>query len=350
MLTNVQIEGFRGIGSLELENLYPVNLIIGENNSGKTSVLEAIQLLKGKNVLENLYQVAYKRENPAGGIYSRTKLGLSDLIFYTFYDKEQPSICVRGTDNRHGEIRAGITGEIYHYIPDTYSEVTSFDEDGFVSAFRGDFYYVSESGRYEQSFELGEERKIRRISRSLIPMEYLNPISAQTQLTSVKSMYHALRVREKEQLIELLQYFDQRIVGIEKISDEGRVITLLELDDGQMMPLSVFGDGIKKILAISTAVVKARGGVVLVDEFETGIHKRALSVMADWIYAIAGEYETQIFLTTHSEDAMGALADSEQSRDMLNVYRLEHYRDRIYVKRFSGEDISENQKWGTDIF
>ena len=46
MLTDICIEGFRGIRSMELNNLHPLNLMIGENNSGKTSVLEAIQLLK----------------------------------------------------------------------------------------------------------------------------------------------------------------------------------------------------------------------------------------------------------------------------------------------------------------
>lgn len=350
MLREMRIEGFRGIRSLELENLHPVNLIIGENNSGKTTVLEAIQLLKGQDVLSNLYQVAYKRENPTGSIYSRTNLGLSDLISYSFNDSECPMIQVWGDDDSLGKIKVGIRGEMYQYISNKLTASGSYDEDGFSYAFRGDFYYESETCHNVQEFDLGEEKRIRRTKSILIPMEYLNPITMQVQLASVKSMYNALRVREKNELIGLLRHFDQRIVGIERVSDGGRTITLLELDEGQMMPVSVFGDGIKKVLAIANAVVKAKGGIVLVDEFETGIHKKALPVTADWLYKIADEYETQIFLTTHSEEALGALADSQRGYDILNVYRLEHYHDDIYVKQFDGESLSESRRWGTDIF
>lgn len=350
MLRDIRIEGFRGIRSLELENLHPVNLIIGENNSGKTSVLEAIQLLKGPDVLSNLYQVAYKRENPTGGIYTRANLGLSDLISYSFNDPDHPMIQVWGDDDSRGKMEAGIRGNMYQYISKTLTGSSSYDEDGFAYAFRGDFYYESKNCHNFQEFDLGEERRIRRANATLLPMKYLNPITVQVQLASVKSMYNALRVREKDELIGLLRHFDQRIVGIERVSDGGRTITLLELDEGQMMPVSVFGDGIKKILAIANAVVKAKGGVVLVDEFETGIHKKALKVTADWLYKIADEYETQIFLTTHSEEALGALADSQRGYEILNVYRLEHYHDDIYVKQFDGKSLSESRRWGTDIF
>ena len=351
MLTDICIEGFRGIRNIELNELHPVNLIIGENNTGKTSVLEAIQLLKGPDVLSSLYQVANIRDNPVREPFMRTRMGLSDLITYSFNDWNHPNMIVRGHDTRYGDIRAEIEGEVYEYISREPSRYGEYDDDGFERTFRGAFRYDNqgEDGHWF-SFDLGEERRIRRNSEILIHMVYLNSTSSQVQLSSVKSMYNALRVSEKDELIQLLRYFDQRIVGMERASNEGRMITFLELDDGQLMPLSAFGDGIKKVLAIANAVVKAKGGVVLVDEFETGIHKKALPAVAEWLYMIAEERETQVFLTTHSEDALGALIDEEKSGDMLSIYRLEHYQDSIFVKQFAGEKLREIRRWGTDIF
>ncbi|NES25231.1 MAG: AAA family ATPase, partial [Symploca sp. SIO3E6] len=45
MLNTLKIENFRGFKSFELQQLGRVNLLVGVNNSGKTSILEAIQLL-----------------------------------------------------------------------------------------------------------------------------------------------------------------------------------------------------------------------------------------------------------------------------------------------------------------
>ncbi|BCL36053.1 AAA family ATPase [Nostoc sp. MS1] len=61
MLKSVKIENFRGFQSFELQQLGRVNLLVGKNNTGKTSILEAIQLLCSRNNLEPLRQAMTKR-------------------------------------------------------------------------------------------------------------------------------------------------------------------------------------------------------------------------------------------------------------------------------------------------
>ena len=57
MLSKLRIDGFRGIRDLEIDRLSQVNLIVGDNNCGKTSMLEAIQLLRSGSAA-NIYRVA----------------------------------------------------------------------------------------------------------------------------------------------------------------------------------------------------------------------------------------------------------------------------------------------------
>ena len=45
-LTQLNIRGFRGFKDLKVNGLRQVNLIIGRNDAGKTSLLEAIYLLE----------------------------------------------------------------------------------------------------------------------------------------------------------------------------------------------------------------------------------------------------------------------------------------------------------------
>lgn len=48
MISSIQIKGFRGFSDFEMRGLGRVNLLVGTNNSGKTSVLEAIDLLTSR--------------------------------------------------------------------------------------------------------------------------------------------------------------------------------------------------------------------------------------------------------------------------------------------------------------
>ena len=62
MLSNLRVDGFRGICDLEINHLSQVNLIIGDNNCGKTSLLEAVQLLRSESIA-NIYRVAKLRSS-----------------------------------------------------------------------------------------------------------------------------------------------------------------------------------------------------------------------------------------------------------------------------------------------
>ena len=62
MITSLLIRDFRGIHELSIPMLNRVNLIVGDNNCGKTSVLEAILLLRNPRDLSNLFRVAKLRD------------------------------------------------------------------------------------------------------------------------------------------------------------------------------------------------------------------------------------------------------------------------------------------------
>jgi predicted ATP-dependent endonuclease of OLD family len=63
--TELSITAFRGIKNLNIADLGDVNIIVGDNNSGKTSLLEAIQIISDP-VEYNFFRVAGLRCNPAG--------------------------------------------------------------------------------------------------------------------------------------------------------------------------------------------------------------------------------------------------------------------------------------------
>lgn len=49
ILSKISIENFRGIKTAQIDDLSRINLLVGKNNCGKSSILDAIFLLLGAN-------------------------------------------------------------------------------------------------------------------------------------------------------------------------------------------------------------------------------------------------------------------------------------------------------------
>lgn len=60
-LTYLKIHQFKSIEDLELKDLSKINIIVGENNSGKTSLLEAISILGNENSIKSILNNVSKR-------------------------------------------------------------------------------------------------------------------------------------------------------------------------------------------------------------------------------------------------------------------------------------------------
>ncbi|MDR0835057.1 MAG: AAA family ATPase, partial [Tannerella sp.] len=80
-LDSIKIENFRGFDSLEIEGLSKINLFVGKNNSGKTSILEALFLLLGMS-----NPTLPSNINRIRGLGSGTQLGFSKQLKYLFHN------------------------------------------------------------------------------------------------------------------------------------------------------------------------------------------------------------------------------------------------------------------------
>ena len=76
-INSIEINQFRGIRQLTISEFSKINLIVGDNNSGKTTFLEAVQLLFTKSQLSSVKSI----------IKQRTVLNISDSSFYTSFIK-----------------------------------------------------------------------------------------------------------------------------------------------------------------------------------------------------------------------------------------------------------------------
>lgn len=369
MFQKIDIKAYRGLKDITLDKLSTVNIIVGENNTGKTSVLEVIQLFKDQNVQANIINVAKRRQSNVG-LVRRNSLSPFEEFLYAFpvQNDSMRYIEMDAWDEYGYRCCLYIDGEVQQqnfykeelpeseqsryetYCGDEGELRTIFGEVSYetADAITQNQYYFRETQLKPVLYETNPFQEIRFTEKEIV---YISPLDIYSNKVINTSLYRGMRVEEKRDLIHLLQLFDERIIGVEIGIKYGKPTVFIEVEELGMMPIELFGDGLKKILTLASAVIKSENGIILIDEFETGIHQRALVQVAEWLFAAAGKRHIQIFLTSHSSDAIDALVQAQKKQNIdISAYRLEHYMGNTYVKQFKSEELFDLvRKQGMDI-
>src|SRR5437867_6716625 len=87
MITRLAIENFRGLQQVALDELRSVNLIVGGNDTGKTSVLEALVLLFGDGAAIRSLPITF-RTNQTGGQSADDQNDRETFWSWLFYDRD----------------------------------------------------------------------------------------------------------------------------------------------------------------------------------------------------------------------------------------------------------------------
>jgi hypothetical protein len=141
------------------------------------------------------------------------------------------------------------------------------------------------------------------------------------------------------------------VEDIEIRSPQGRgaVIHLYHAGIGHV-PLAVEGDGMRRALAIASAAVQARGGTLLLDEVETALHRDALAGIFRFLVETCRQLDVQLFVTTHSLEAVDAMLGSVDEGLDLVGFRLPARDSGVPLKRFDGQTLHDlRHEGGLDI-
>jgi predicted ATPase len=106
-------------------------------------------------------------------------------------------------------------------------------------------------------------------------------------------------------------------------------------------PLKRLGDGVNRLFALALALVHAKGGLLLLDEIENGIHYSLQENVWTFILEISRRLDIQVFATTHSWDCVVAFQSASASYGAQEglLTRLERRNGRIVVTQFDESDL-----------
>ena len=154
----------------------------------------------------------------------------------------------------------------------------------------------------------------------------------------------ALRIVEPA-MEDLALVADER-VRFSRDAPGGVVLRLREVPD--RVPIGSVGDGMWRMLGLALSIAAADGGVLLVDEIDTGLHYSVMADMWRMVSTVAAAGSIQVFATTHSRDcyeSLAAITDSDAGG--VTIQRIE--RGRGQAVKLSGAAIAAAAKRGIEF-
>ena len=356
---HVDIQRFRGLRQVEVSGLGDVNIIVGDNNSGKTSFMEALCLFRRPGDFYNVLKVARMRD-----VLPFTSPAMYEN-FINLFPKDEMYIGMRSA-GRIGESVIEIHGEeqkelfniemMSPYNHMKYSKQSKPDIEQEITTFYGKIYGRDERSSFHDSIRFNPFMKASELSfrnkryPDSINIVYLSPLAHMQGGTFNKILKNP---EYKYICLTLLQLFDHEIVDLLYLKNENtsRAVEYLEHKRLGIMPLATYGDGIKKVLSLANGIASAAGGVLLIDEIETSINYKYYSAIFDFIIMTAMQFEVQVFITTHNAEVIDGMLETQvygkrKKYDPISVitFRKDHETARVYTRSLSGREVYEDRK------
>ncbi len=321
MLKTLELHRYRGFASYRLTDLTCVNLLVGMNNCGKTSILEAVELLVSGGSVSALHESAVRR----GELDDDVSYGAD--VSHVFHGHE----CAPGArfELSSPDSRQRLAGTIL-----------SLDEVG-EAADRWEGM-----AKRRRRFE-SEEEPAAAFGLSLVPdgqppvvipiaengsfLEHLWPRSARGgrsrqdvrflnfEPASMQTAWNAVVADRREtEIVEAMRILMPEIDSVLFLAGRRRHNVLVgQRNVRPRLPVGSYGDGMRRLLAVSLALVATENGCLLIDEIDTGFHWTVMEDMWRLVVEGAGRSNVQIFATTHSYDCIKGLGELVRSRPDL---------------------------------
>ncbi|MEQ1737360.1 MAG: ATP-binding protein, partial [Rhodoglobus sp.] len=340
-----------------------VNLLVGTNNCGKTSILEAIHVLARAGDLRPLLQTLVRRGELADN--DGDLVEINRVVHGHRFGEGAAFAVYASNDTASQDVKASfVSREVGADVPpriprrpgrysgesDETLELSPFDLR--IDWHRGD----DQVTRREVQVMRGGG-VIRR--RSGLPPD--EGTSEQVQFIStdglsrdeVVVLFEAAVLTDDEAVV--LQALRTVEPGIERLASVGfrqprpsRRGGIDMLVASQRLPIGSMGDGIWRLLGIALALVRARGGILLVDEIDTGLHYTVLTKMWRLVFETAKRLDVQVFATTHSRDCYEALAEvTVADRHEISLQRIE--RERPEAVAFTEGELRVAAERGLEV-
>jgi predicted ATPase len=349
MINHLSIENFRSHKHAELSDCGRINILLGKNNAGKTAVLEAILMLCfPPNPREVLIVLNEQRGYKPGEENS-------ELWDSYFYDWDSTQAIVLTANERSYASRLNVCQQLFVVaqtgFTGVYTSGSVVEGQNALAKTTGlNFKYQYEEGYIEkkvtslkrkssQSLDPKAKEIINRISPiAFIPSKGIaNPQDEAERFSRLEKMNHHHEVEDALRIVE------PRLKRLSVIASGKSSMVYGDLGDNHLIPVSLMGEGMVRMLSIASAMANNKGGIVLIDEIENGLHYSVLPFLWKMIFTTAKALGIQVFAATHSDECLHAASQVVQKNSFttdLRLFRLDLHEGKTAVTDYSADELA----------
>lgn len=324
-LTSLIIHRYRGLTGVELAGLTRVNLLVGVNNAGKTSVLEAIYLLCRQADPRGLLDTIRAR--------TRTEPDALPAAEWVRLIPESVALAARLADGTLAEVEQSTLHDPLEKSTDVATLLTTLR----IEARRSGERQVSLT---EIHTEPPRSTQLVEGTRSwLAPAVFHSPFALAERKLLTRCYDQSLDAGTKDEIIELIRrHVDPGVEDIELANSTTGRFVVKHRTDGPM-DLAAYGEGMQRVFQIGLLFAAHARGIVLIDELENALHTNVIVAFSRTIQELALRFDVQVFLTTHSKETIDAFLLNEYRTEDVSSFLLRKEDHRISVRRFDGDTL-----------
>lgn len=353
-MKSISIKNYKNLRDLKIDSLSKVNLIVGMNNSGKSTLLEAISIFATGGDLNQIRWVLKNRGlEVADCMLNNTTVDDEKELYQSLYSNYDIKSFLYNpvtisADNNLVSIQ--LAKVVERWVAQQNGEkilrnvVLQPNEDTLVGDTVHDGLSVSRGGSSTYTYIFKNQcNNISFKSENFLPFEYVQTSNILNNDNPRLFDKIALSNLENE-LLNALNIIEPRIDAINFLRDEKqayisdrRVPIVVYKGSTQRYRLSTMGDGINRILTIILSMLNCKGGVLLIDEFDNGLHHSVQTKLWTMIYRLAESLDVQVFATTHSDDCIKSFTQADEKGDG-KLIRLEDRSGDIVAVEFNDKE------------
>ncbi|GAA7733644.1 ATP/GTP phosphatase [Helicobacter pylori] len=382
MIQSVRIKNFKTFKDTTIDGFTELNIITGENNAGKSNLLEALYCLVGKSMhpCANILEIYDNIRKEPLTIESK------NLMFYGLDTEKEIQIVTTLDNNQTLDLQIKFIASEYQntiesQIIPTAEQAQAFSQLKFI--FKKDkeeiyndylniaripnFPPIPNQSSYNRQFNNFKPN----LSRKLLPFEstaiitpsdvarkrnVMNPnaihIMDPNIIQAVRKILDNNQLEKR--LNKSLNQFDKNIQAIRFNANNQLKLKVKNIKE--KVPLSMFGDGLMKYLHIVSIFIANNATTIYIDEVENGLHFSRMRLLLEKIIDFIKKNKDrnlQVFMTTHSQEFVEILDQVIKEKNFANqtkLFCLEKSSSSIVAEPYYGENLSLYFKNHANLF
>lgn len=356
MIKEFTINGYRRFDNLKLDDLTNINIIVGENNVGKTTILEAVYFWACGYNMSPIISGPVARNRYSANISPNS---LIEEITACFYNKDDLSLSFTGVEENSAKefihkvefIEPARLNQTVPIDMNTVNEgMIRIPQTLFANVVTVGYWSIKGSGDAEQKIQL----TVPNVQNGVRPYKlakYIDILSHINQSENIR-IYADMKTAGilDNEFIEQLQKMYPDIESIENIPymDATQGPISIKVKNRGYLPIYSFGDGLQRLYHILGSIKLYRDSIVCIDELDAGFHPSSQLDFCSQLINYADRYNTQMFMTTHNLEFLDNFLAAAENTDSLKKVRIitlkAGKKNEIMTRILTGEEAVKSRR------